>query len=100
LDEPRRIVAKLEHHTGELFPRVGFIVTNLRLASRAVVPLCRSIIGAARRIVDQRMRAGSALDAAVRHRFRANEVRLQLSVLAFNFSNGGGWSAKAETQDR
>ena len=34
---PRRIVAKVEHHAGELFPRIGFIVTNLRLASRAVV---------------------------------------------------------------
>ncbi len=27
--KPRRIVAKVEHHEGELFPRVGFIVTNL-----------------------------------------------------------------------
>ena len=26
---PRRIVAKVEHHRGELFPRVGFIVTNM-----------------------------------------------------------------------
>ncbi len=33
----RRVVAKVEHHTGELFPRVGFIVTNLTLPSRAVV---------------------------------------------------------------
>ena len=34
---PRRIVAKVEHHAGELFPRVGFIVTNLPLSNRAVV---------------------------------------------------------------
>ena len=34
---PRRVVAKVEFHAGELFPRVGFIVTNLRVASRAVV---------------------------------------------------------------
>ena len=27
----RRVVAKVEHHPGELFPRVGFIVTNLTL---------------------------------------------------------------------
>jgi len=27
-DRPRRVVAKLEWHVGELFPRVGFIVTN------------------------------------------------------------------------
>jgi hypothetical protein len=33
----RRVVAKVEHHPGELFPRVGFIVTSLTLPSRAVV---------------------------------------------------------------
>jgi len=31
--KPRRVVAKVEWHHGELFPRVGFIVTNLRWAS-------------------------------------------------------------------
>jgi hypothetical protein len=30
----RRVVAKAEHHAGELFPRVGFIVTNLELPGR------------------------------------------------------------------
>jgi hypothetical protein len=35
--KPRRIVAKVEHHPGELFPRVGIIVTNLSLPSRALV---------------------------------------------------------------
>ena len=35
--KPRRIVAKVEHHPGELFPRVGFIVTNLSLPSGALV---------------------------------------------------------------
>jgi hypothetical protein len=33
----RYVVAKVEFHTGELFPRVGFIVTNLETPSRAVV---------------------------------------------------------------
>jgi hypothetical protein len=33
----RLVVAKVEFHCGELFPRVGFIVTNLTAASRAVV---------------------------------------------------------------
>src|SRR6516162_1525961 len=33
----RRVVAKVEFHRGELFPRVGFIVTNLETDSRAVV---------------------------------------------------------------
>ena len=35
--KPRRIVAKVEHHEGEFFPRVGFIATNLSLPSRALV---------------------------------------------------------------
>jgi hypothetical protein len=33
----RRVVAEVEFHFGELFPRVGFIVTNLEGDSRAVV---------------------------------------------------------------
>jgi hypothetical protein len=35
--QPRRIVAKVEYHAGELFQRAEFIVTILRLPSRAVV---------------------------------------------------------------
>jgi len=30
----RRVVGKVEFHFGELFPRVGFIVTNLTAKSR------------------------------------------------------------------
>ena len=36
-DRPRRVIAKIEHHLGELFPRVGFIVTTLTGTNRAVV---------------------------------------------------------------
>lgn len=32
--KPRRVVAKVEWRQGELYPRVGFIVTNPMLASR------------------------------------------------------------------
>jgi len=31
------MVAKVEFHFGELFPRAGFMVTNLGTSSRAVV---------------------------------------------------------------
>jgi hypothetical protein len=31
------VIAKVEHHLGELFPRVGFIVTTLTGTNRAVV---------------------------------------------------------------
>ena len=37
LDYAQTGVAKVEHHRGELFPRVGFIVTNMTLPSRSVV---------------------------------------------------------------
>ena len=36
-DRPRRVVAKVEWHQGELFPRVGFIVTNLGGGAKPVV---------------------------------------------------------------
>jgi len=36
-NEARRVVAKVEFHFGELFPRVGFIVTNLTAPNREVV---------------------------------------------------------------
>ena len=36
-DKPRRVVAKVEWHPGELYPRVGFIVTNLGRPAERVV---------------------------------------------------------------
>jgi hypothetical protein len=36
-DQARRVVAKVEWHAGELFPRVGFIVTNLKWQTKRVV---------------------------------------------------------------
>jgi hypothetical protein len=83
--QPRRIVAKVEHHAGELFPRVGFIVTNLRLPSRAVVRFYNR-----RGTAEQWIKEGKQAAHWTRlscHRFRANEVRLQLSVLAYNLGN-------------
>ena len=45
-DKPRRVVAKVEWHPGELYPRVGFIVTNLWAAPPS--GWLRSTISAAR----------------------------------------------------
>lgn len=36
-NQARRVVAKVEWHNGELFPRVGFIVTNLTRPAKLVV---------------------------------------------------------------
>ena len=38
-DRPRRVIAKVEWHRGELFPRVGFIVTNMSAQASGVVHL-------------------------------------------------------------
>jgi len=81
----RRIVAKVEHHPGELFPRVGFIVTNLSLPSRAVVRFYNK-----RGTAEQWIKEGKQATHWTRlscHRFRANEARLQLSLLAYNLGN-------------
>jgi hypothetical protein len=39
------LVAKVEHHAGELFPRVEFVVTKLTLPSRAVVRFYNKRVG-------------------------------------------------------
>jgi hypothetical protein len=78
----RRVVAKVEFQVGELFPRVGFIVTNLSLPSRAVVRFYNK-----RGTVEQWIKEGKQATHWTRlscHRFRANEARLQLSLLAYN----------------
>jgi hypothetical protein len=84
-DKARRVVAKVEHHQGELFPRVGYIVTSLSLPSRAVVRFYNR-----RGTAEQWIKEGKQATHWTRlscHRFRANEVRLQLSVLAYNLGN-------------
>src|SRR5437016_1174105 len=81
----RRVVAKVEHHAGELFPRVGFIVTNLTLPSRAVVRFYNK-----RGTAEQWIKEGKQAVNMTRlscHRFRSNEVRLRLSVIAYNAGN-------------
>jgi hypothetical protein len=81
----RRVVAKVEFHCGELFPRVGFIVTNLETDSRAVVRFYNK-----RGTAEQWIKEGKQAVKMTRlscHRFRSNEVRLWLSVIAYNLGN-------------
>jgi len=84
-NKARRVVAKVEFHFGELFPRVGFIVTNLTAKSRVVVRFYNK-----RGTAEQWIKEGKQAVAMTRlscHRFRANQVRLWLSVLAYNLGN-------------
>ena len=85
-DKARRVVAKVEWHQGELFPRVGFIVTNLGggAAERGVV-LQRARDGGA---VDQGRQERGELDAAVvATTSRTIRRGLQLFALAYNLGN-------------
>jgi hypothetical protein len=81
----RRVVAKVEYHAGELFPRVGFIVTNLERPSRAVVRFYNK-----RGTAEQWIKEGKQAVKMTRlscHRFCSNQVRLALSLLAYNLGN-------------
>ena len=84
-DRPRRVVAKIEHHKGELFPRVGFVVTNLRRAPWRVVQFYNH-----RGTAEQWIKEGKNAVKWTRlscHDFMDNQVRLQLFVLAYNLGN-------------
>jgi len=82
---PRRVVAKVEWHPGELCPRVGFIVTNLsRLTERVVAFYNR------RGTCEQWIKEGKNAIKWTRLSccsFAANAVRLQLRALAYNIAN-------------
>ncbi len=82
---PRRVAAKIEWHQGELFPRVGFIVTNLGGAAQHVVHFYNQ-----RGTAEQWIKEGKYAVNWTRlscHSFDANQVRLQLHVLAYNLGN-------------
>ncbi len=75
----------MEFHCGELFPRVGFIVTNLETPSRTVVRFYNK-----RGTAEQWIKEGKQAVKMTRlscHRFRSNQVRLALSLLAYNLGN-------------
>jgi len=84
-DHPRRVVAKVEWHQGQLFPRVGFVVTNLSAKPEGVVHFYNR-----RGTAEQWIKEGKYALNWTRlscHRFAANQVRLQLFVLAYNLGN-------------
>jgi len=81
----RRVVAKIEWHAGKLFPRVGFIVTNLRWKSSNVVRFYNK-----RGTAEQWIKEGKYALKWTRlscHDFVDNQVRLQLFALAYNLGN-------------
>jgi hypothetical protein len=82
---PRRVVAKVEWHPGELYPSVGFIVTNLSRPAERVAAFYNQ-----RGTAEQHIKEGKNAMKWTRLSccsFAANAVRLQLHALAYNLAN-------------
>jgi hypothetical protein len=81
----RRVVAKVEWRQGELFPRVGFIVTNLSYPTKGILRFYNG-----RGTAEQWLKEGkyalnwSRLSC---HKFVANQVGLALFLLAYNLGD-------------
>ena len=84
-DRDRRVVAKEEWHVGDLFPRVGFVVTNLSWRGKRVVRFYNQ-----RGTAEQWIKEGKNAVKWTKlsgHDFVDNQVRLQLFALAYNLGN-------------
>jgi hypothetical protein len=81
----RRIVAKVEWHQGELFPSVGFLVTNRSAKAKNVFKFYNKR-GDCERYIKEGKYALSWTRLSCT-RFSSNQVRLALFVLAYNLGN-------------
>ena len=84
-DRARRVVAKVEWHMGELFPRLGFIVTNMTAGPEGVVRFYNGR-GTAEQWIKEEKYALNWTRLSC-HRFVPNRVRLSLFILAYNLGN-------------
>src|SRR5262245_22151774 len=83
--KPRRVIAKVEWYPEELYPRVGFIVTNMSRPAERVVAFYNK-----RGTCEQWIKEGKGAIKWTRLSCRtvaANAVRLQLHALAYNLGN-------------
>jgi hypothetical protein len=79
------VVAKVEWHPGQLYPTVGFIVTNLSRPAERVVAFYNK-----RGTCEQWIKEGNGAIKWTRLSccsFAANAVRLQLHALTYNLAN-------------
>src|SRR3712207_1133398 len=83
--QSRRVVAKVEWHPGELYPRVGFLVTNLGRPPERVVAFYNGR-GTAEKWIREGKNAAKWTRLSCRS-MKANAVRLQLHALAYNLAN-------------
>lgn len=81
-DKPRRVIAKIEWHSGELFSRVGFITTIMPIDTALVVRFY-SQRGTAEQHI-KKCKHAFRLTRLPCRKFRDNEVRLKLHAPAYN----------------
>lgn len=84
-DRSRRVIAKVEWHQGELFPRVGFIVTNMSAYAKGVVHFYNGQ-GTAEQWIKEGKYTLNWTRLSCKH-FVSNQVRFWLYVLAYNLGN-------------
>ena len=86
------VVAKVEWHRGELFPRVGF-TDQPGYPPKGIVRFYNGRHGGA---MDKRRQIRLELARLSCHKFVANQVRLALFVLAYNLGNFcEGWPCRS-----
>ena len=81
----RRVIAKVEWHPGEPYPRVGFIVTNMSRPAERVVAVYNKR-GTCEQWIKERKGAIKWTRLSCRT-FAATAVRLQLHALAYTLGN-------------
>jgi len=84
-DKARRVISKIEYHPGELFPRIGFIITSLNWLDKKVVKFYNK-----RGTCEQWIKEGKHTLNWTKlscKRFKENEARLKLFILAYNSGN-------------
>ncbi|MCK4804756.1 MAG: IS1380 family transposase, partial [Spirochaetes bacterium] len=81
----RRMVAKVEWHQGDLFPRVGFVVTNMSARARGVVHFYNGR-GTAEHWIKEGKYALNWTRLSCKQ-FISNQARLCLFVLTYNLGN-------------
>src|SRR6516164_3211539 len=84
-NKSRHVVAKVEWHPGELYPRVGFIITNLPRSAEGIIAFYNQR-GTAEQYIKEGKNAVKWTRLSCRT-FAANAVRLQLHALAYNLGN-------------
>jgi hypothetical protein len=97
-NKSRHVVAKIEWHPGELYPSVGFIVTNLARSAEGIIAFYNR-----RGTCEQYIKEGKNAIKWTRlscRTFAANAVRLQLHALAYNLGNFMRTLAMPKTVER